>query len=326
VDADYMIGGQLQGFDEMVKLTKTAKYMIFEGDEFPTSPLDSRSKFLHYHPHIAVISGIAWDHVDVFPDYENYIDTFCLFLQDINSEGCLIYNHDDQELMRLSKEINARKIAYFPHQYKTEQGITIISDNAENDYPLNIFGLHNMANLSAARLVCKELGVSDEVFYTAISGFQGASLRMELLATKGKSFIYRDFAHSAPELKAAVHALRQQYPEHRLIISYELQCYSSMSELYIDHYSGTLDLADEAIVFYDPKSANNKKIPLMTNGRIKQGFSRMDLHLFSESADMLKYLKTLTKDNFVLGFLTCGRYGGIDIPAVAMEFIESLKS
>ncbi|MEI6696152.1 MAG: Mur ligase family protein [Bacteroidota bacterium] len=322
IDADYMVGGQLQGFEVMVKLTNSASCIIIEGDEYPTSAFDTASKFLHYHPHIAVISGIAWDHVDVFPTFENYLEQFRLFIETIESGGCLIYYQGDKVINQLVENFKSRKIAYSQHPYKIEEGITKIDQDAGKSHSLNIFGLHNMANLSASKLVCKELGITDDVFFQSISSFKGVSRRLELIATLGKSFIYRDFAHAPSKVKATVNALRMQYPDHLLIICLELHCYSSMSENFIDQFNTTLNQADEAIVFYDPKAAVYKNIPVMTYDRIKQGFSRNDLQLYSDNEEMLKYVNTLTKNRFVLAFLTSGRFGVLDF----QKFVQNIQS
>jgi len=323
IDADYMIGGQLEGFDVMVKLTETSRYMIIEGDEYPTSPIDHKSKFLHYHPHLAVISGIAWDHIDTFPTFEEYSDQFRLFAGSIEPGGCLFYSQDDPEINHLIAQISVKKIAYRPHPHKIERYVTTISEANGNSHKLNIFGLHNMANLSAAQLVCKELGVSDPDFYHAISTFNGVNKRLELLAVKGNSFIYRDFAHTPAKVKATVSSLRMQYPGHRLIICLELHCYSSMSEPFIDHYAGTLDLADDTIVFYDPNAALYKKIPVMNQNRIKLGFLKNKLKIFSDQDLMLSYLQTLMENNFILGLLSSGRFGGLDFNRVVTDFQSS---
>jgi UDP-N-acetylmuramate: L-alanyl-gamma-D-glutamyl-meso-diaminopimelate ligase len=323
IEADYMVGAKLEGFDVMTKLTKTAKYIIIEGDEYPSSPIDSKAKFLHYHPHLAVISGIAWDHVDVFPSFDGYIDQFRLFLDSIEPGGTLFYNQHDTLLGELVQKCNATKTAYSPHPHRFEEGQVQLLRNQESNVNLKIFGLHNMSNLSAAQLVCRELGVTDAVFYPAISTFEGVSRRLELLSVKGNSFIYQDFAHAPTKVLATVSALRAQYPDHQLIVCLELQCYTSMCEFFIDHYSGTLDQADHAIVFYSPVAAEYKKIPLMTTDRIKAGFSRKNLHVFSDNREMLSYARRLANGNYVVAFLTCGRFGGLNIPEVALEFSEN---
>ena len=323
IDADFIVGAPSEGFDLLVKLNKFAKYIIIEGDEYPSSPMDQRSKFLHYNPHIAVISGISWDHADKYPTFENYLKQFRLFLQSIEPLGCLFYYQNDDEIKKIVEDLIIRKKPYKAHPHKIEKGITNIYRDNKNSIKLNIFGLHNMANLNAARMVCKELGVIDDVFYKAISCYKSVSRRLELLEAKENSFIYRDFAHSPSKLKAAVTALRIQYPEHRLIICYELHSDSSMSETFIDHYSGTLDQADDAIVFYNPNAALYKKIPLMTYNSIKQGFSRDDIQLFSDHEEMLTYLRKLKKKNHVFAFLTSGRFGYVDYKTITLNFLSS---
>lgn len=320
IDADYMVGAQMEGYDVMARITTNAKCIIIEGDEYPTSPIDLKPKFLHYKPNIAVISGIAWDHIDQFPSFESYIKQFQLFIDSINSDGLLIYNKDEKELNQLIKNNNCRKTSYTYHPYKIENGITHIYDNNDKSYSLNIFGLHNMYNLNAALLVCNELGISNTSFYKAISSYKSASKRLELLSNNEESYIYRDFAHTPNKVKATVSALRMQYPNHKLIICLELHCYTSMCEIYIDQYKHTLEEADSAIVFYDPNSASYKNIPIMTFERIKEGFLKNNLQIFSNKEEMINHIETISINNFVLAFLTSGRFGGLDLPLIAANF------
>ncbi len=312
IDADYLVGDKMEGFDVMVKLSSNASYMIIEGDEYLTSPIDLQPKFLHYRPHIAVISGIAWDHFEVFPTFENYVSQFRMFLKKFNPEGKLFYFEDDSVLKHIINEEGVKAISYGVHPNENNEGITELIKEDGTHYPLKFFGTHNMANLNAARLVCIELGIEENVFYNAISTFKGVSRRVELIASKDNSFIYRDFAHAPSKVKATSAALRQQYPNHNLILCYELRTYSSLSESFIDQYGGTLDCGDQAMLFYDPKIVRHKGLSLMTNEQILKGFSNDKIQIFSDRDEMIGFIKSLAMSPFVLVFMTPINFDGLN--------------
>ncbi len=249
IDCDYMVGAQLEGFDVMVRITDKAPWMILEGDEYLTSPIDRIPKFLHYHPHIAVISGIGWDHVNVFPTFEDYLKQFRLFIQSIENEGVLIFNESDEEVEKLAKETRIEKIGYQQHGARTNANKTTLLASTGEKIPIKIFGAHNMLNINAAKAVCLQMGVDETIFYQAISSFKGASRRLELLYEKPEAVVYRDFAHAPSKVKATSMALRDQYADHQLLLCFELHTFSSLSENFIDHYKNSLGEAEVAIVF-----------------------------------------------------------------------------
>ncbi len=319
IDVDFMVGAQLEGFEVMVKLSKTSKWMIMEGDEYLTSPIDRVPKFLHYYPHIAVISGIGWDHINVFPTFENYLDQFRLFIKSIEKGGCLIYFQEDKEVVTLANETSTKKIPYKAHPFNVSAGQTTITSSRNHNYDLKIFGSHNMANLNAARLVCKEMGVEEEIFYNAISTFHGASRRLETIATNGKSILYRDFAHAPSKVKASTTALRLQHPDAKLIICLELHTYSSLNEVFIDQYKNTLDEADIAVVFYDPHAVALKRLPEMTFERISKAFLRDDLLVFDKKDKLKGFLIKESQGIFALALMSSGSFNGLDTNQLALE-------
>ena len=246
IDCDFMVGAQLEGFDTMVRLTNNAKIIILEGDEYLSSPIDKRPKFHLYKPHIAVLSGIAWDHINVFPNLDIYIDQFRIFKNMV--KDTLIYCSEDKELNQLTKEkTKCKLISYATPIHTIENGITSI-----NNTKLLIFGSHNLKNLNAARLVCNEIGISNSVFYQQIANFKGASNRLELVKSKEKSAIYKDFAHSPSKLKATLSAMQKQFANRKLVACMELHTFSSLNKEFLNQYRGSMNESDTAIVYYNP--------------------------------------------------------------------------
>ncbi len=311
IETDFMVGAQLEGFDVMVRLSETAKYMVMEGDEYLTSPIDRVPKFHHYHPNIAVISGIGWDHVNVFPTFDNYLEQFRIFVRTIEKGGCLIYDGTDVEAEKIAQTAACRTFGYGPHPSETDGVKTrlVLDDGSRRE--VGVFGSHNMKNINAARLVCKQLGVTDEQFYDAIGSFKGAARRLELLFESNGNFVFRDFAHAPSKLTATVKALREQYPEKYLIAVFELHTYSSLSEVFIDHYRDALKQADQAIVFYDPHAVAIKKLELMPDERIVEGFGRSDLKVVHNKAELLAILEQGRKENVVGAMMSSGDFNGL---------------
>lgn len=312
IETDFMVGAQLEGFDVMVRLTESAKYMVIEGDEYLTSPIDRVPKFHKYHPHIAVISGIGWDHVNVFPTFENYLEQFRIFVDTIENGGCLIYDKNDIEAVKIANGSKVNAIAYDVHDYQTDNNDTYLV-LGEKKLKVKIFGEHNMKNINAAYNVCKQLNISDDVFYDAISTFKGASKRLELLFENSEknNLIYRDFAHAPSKILATVKAMREQYKNKFLLIVFELHTYSSLSEVFIDHYSGCLDSCDKAVVFYDPHAVALKKLDMMSDDRIVEGFSRPDIEVVHSKEELMSLLKDCQREDMVGGFMSSGNFNGL---------------
>lgn len=311
IDCDYMVGAQLEGFDVMVRITEKAPWMILEGDEYLTSPIDRVPKFLHYHPHIAVISGIGWDHVNVFPTFEDYLKQFRLFIQSIEKEGVLIYNQADEEVEKLAQEARIEKIGYQQHGARTKANKTTLLASTGEKIPVEIFGAHNMLNINAAKAVCLQMGVDETIFYQAISSFKGASRRLELLFEKPEAVVYRDFAHAPSKVKATSMALRDQYADHQLLLCFELHTFSSLSESFIDHYKNSLGEAEIAIVFYDPHAVALKRLPEMTDERIKAAFGNPRLHVVRSKYELIAVLKQVEKRPLAAAFMSSGSFNGL---------------
>lgn len=312
LDVDYMVGAQLEGFDVMVKLTEEATIIIMEGDEYLTSPIDRRPKFLHYHPHIAVLSGIGWDHINVFPEFEQYLDQFRQLLRQMEPDGKLFYFNADEEVQKLVSDFGGTAIPYEVHRSRLEGSTTILLDENLQGYPIQVFGKHNLANISAAKAICNELGVGDIQFYEAMADFAGASKRMEKLAETDNNVLFRDFAHAPSKLHASVEAIKAQYPDHKLIVCFELHTFSSMSEKFLDHYKHALDKADAAAVFYDPHAVSLKRLPLMSDARIVQGFGR-DLTILHTAAELLAFVAKEFDTKTVIALMSSGNFAGLDM-------------
>lgn len=313
IDCDYMVGAQLDGFEVMVKLSDTAKIMVIEGDEYLTSPIDRRPKFHVYQPTIGIISGIAWDHINVFPTFENYVQQFEIFAKMIPNEGQLIYCQEDDELRKLGASItNTTCKPYGVHPYYIQDGITYLKDG-DNAYPLQIFGKHNLMNINAARLACNALGVSDERFYEAITSFKGASKRLELIAKTSECAVYKDFAHSPSKLKATINAVREQYPDRRLVACMELHTFSSLTEEFLKQYAHAMDEADVALVYYSPAAVQHKKLPPIHPNVIFDAFQRKDLLIFDNSELLKDKLLAMDWHQAVLLLMSSGNFDGINL-------------
>lgn len=312
VETDYMVGAQLEGFDVMVRLSETAKYMVIEGDEYLTSPIDRVPKFHKYHPHIAVISGIGWDHVNVFPTFDSYLEQFRIYVDTIENGGSLIFDNNDVEAKKIAANSKVATYGYDIHQYLTDGESSYLLFN-DKKIKIQVFGEHNMKNINAAYHVCKQIGIDDVTFYQAISSFKGASRRLELLFEnkENNNLIFRDFAHAPSKVLATVKALREQYPERFLMIVFELHTYSSLSEVFIDHYKNCLDNCDKAVVFYDPHAVAIKKLDMMTDDRIVEGFARKDIRVVHSKAELLDVLNDVQKENVVGGFMSSGDFNGL---------------
>ncbi|MDX9694402.1 MAG: Mur ligase family protein [Bacteroidales bacterium] len=321
---DYMVGAQIEGFDTMVSLTEDAPIAVFEGDEYLSSTLDPRPKFHLYKPNIALISGIAWDHINVFPTFENYCEQFKIFIDKIEPNGTLIYFSEDPIIKNLSERANSSitKTGYSIHPSVKEKEITYLLTHNKK-VPLHVFGDHNLQNISGAKLVCNNLGISDSDFYEAISDFKGASKRIELLAENNNTKIFRDFAHSPSKLKATINAVKNQFSEKKLIAVMELHTFSSLSAAFLDEYKGTMDLADISIVYYNPEVIAHKKLKAISIDMVKNSFSNPLLKVFDNQKELIEEIHQLDiNDNIVL-FMSSGNFSGIELKDFASDLIIS---
>ena len=322
VEFDYLVGAQLEGFDCMVRLSPTSRVAVIEGDEYLASAVEQVPKFLLYKADIALISGIAWDHINVFKTYESYVEQFRRFIRSIEPGGTLIYCSDDPEVHRLAGEegVSMAKVPYAVPAHRIEEGVTLLSTGF-GEVPLQIFGRHNLMNLEGARHVCHQLGIGDQAFYHAITNFHGAAKRLEKLAEAGSRAVFKDFAHSPSKLKATLGAVREQYAERRLVACMELHTYSSLSEGFLDQYAGTMNDADVAIVFYDPHAVHLKRLPPIPPERIKRAFGREDLQVLTDPVAVMGAVRAGLADKAVLLMMSSGNFGGLDQQALAEAFI-----
>jgi UDP-N-acetylmuramate: L-alanyl-gamma-D-glutamyl-meso-diaminopimelate ligase len=312
-DVDYMVGAQLEGFDTMVHLTEENDFIVLEGDEYLSSPIDRRPKFHLYQPNIALLSGIAWDHINVFPTFENYVEQFKIFADSMSRGGILVYNEEDPTVKQVAEAATAptRKHAYTTANYTVEDGKTLL-ETPEGPMPIEIFGAHNLNNLSGAKWICQHMGVDEDEFYEAIASFKGASKRLEKITEKDKTVVYKDYAHSPSKVSATTKAVKNQYPDRTLVACLELHTYSSLNAEFLDQYQGALDSADKAIVFYSPDAVQIKKLEEVKAEQINQAFKRDDLVIFTNPADFKTYLYAQDLTNSVLLLMSSGNYGGLD--------------
>ena len=317
IEVDYMVGAQLDGFDRMVHLTEKNDFMVLEGDEYLSSPIDRRPKFHLYKPNIALLSGIAWDHINVFPTFENYVEQFQIFVDGIVKGGSITYNEEDPEVVKVveASENAIRKLPYSTPEYSVEDGQTLL-ETPEGPMPIEIFGKHNLNNLAGAKWICQNMGVDEDDFYEAIATFSGASKRLEKIAEGDSAVVYKDFAHSPSKVAATTNAVKEQYPNRKVIACLELHTYSSFNSEFLKEYKGALDAADEAIVFYLPESVKIKKLKEVTPAQISQAFERDDLQIYSNANAFKDFVFDQDYKNSVLLLMSSGNYGGLDLEAL----------
>ena len=324
INCDYMVGAQLEGFEVMVKLSDETEIMVIEGDEYLTSPIDRRPKFHVYQPTIGIVSGIAWDHINVFPTFEFYVEQFRIFAEMVPENGTYIFCKDDSVLKKMSNSANikAKKEGYDVHPHRIENGITFLQTTDE-EVPLLIFGKHNLTNINAARLACNAVGVSDKQFYDAIKTFKGAKNRLELLGKNETNAVYKDFAHSPSKLKATVEALQAQFPHRKLIACMELHTFSSLTEKFLEQYAGAMDKADVGIIYFNPETVAHKKLPPITSNIIFNAFQRSDLEVYHTSQQLEERILQMNNFNTVFAFMSSGNFGGLDLQFLTEKLLQN---
>ncbi len=314
---DYMIGAQLEGFENSVFLSENNEFIILEGDEYLSSPIDLRPKFHHYKPQITLISGIAWDHVNVFKTQADYNRQFEIFIESITAGGVLVFNEEDDTLQKMAGDAQntIRKEPYSIVDYSISEGVTYLETD-EGPIPLAIFGKHNLSNLSGAKWICQLMGVDEDDFYQAISSFKGASKRLERLANGKTSYLFKDFAHAPSKVKATTLAVKEQFPDSKLVACLELHTYSSLDPSFIVHYRNSLEKADLPIVFYDPEALKIKNRPPISPEEIVVAFDLPELRVFTEPQKLKDHLLKLDYHQKVLLMMSSGNYGGLDWEAL----------
>lgn len=326
VDYDYMVGSNIEGFDTMVSFTD-APIAVIEGDEYLSSPLDSSSKFLHYSPDIAIITGIAWDHINVFPTFDSYLETFASFIRSINQDGYLIYYKNDKVLADLVKQhaVGINLIPYEALEFETKDGKIFIKDQHGSEAEIEIFGKHNLENLHAAILACTLVGCDRSEVIKAIKGFTGAGRRLEKIREQSGFVSFLDFAHAPSKLKSTVDAVRQRYPDHNLIAIYELHTFSSLNENFLKEYRDTMLPADSRIVFYNEHTFKLKNMPVLEKQLVIESFGDPGLQIYTQSEELKDFILSGKLENSVLLWMTSGTFGGMDIRVFTNSLILSDK-
>jgi UDP-N-acetylmuramate: L-alanyl-gamma-D-glutamyl-meso-diaminopimelate ligase len=321
---DYAVGAQLEGFENMVQLTEDAPIIIIEGDEYLSSPIQGVPKFHLYRHHIGVISGISWDHINVFPNPDVYRKQFRTFVEMTPKAGAIIYNQDDEETLRVCvpRNTDVKYIGYSAHEHVVRNGVTYLKTK-KDDVPLQVFGDHNLRNINAAREVCKLIGIKGPAFYEAIASFKGAARRLELLGGNDTCRIYKDFAHAPSKVKATTEAIKQQFPDRQLVACLELHTFSSLNKDFLPQYHHTLDAADLPVVYFNPKTLEHKRMPALSEQDITAAFGHKNLLVFTDSAQLADYLKSLTWKNRNLILMSSGTYNNMDLPALSDAILQS---
>jgi UDP-N-acetylmuramate: L-alanyl-gamma-D-glutamyl-meso-diaminopimelate ligase len=319
---DYMVGSKLDGFEVMVKLSDESKIIILEGDEYLSSPIDRRPKFHLYKPHIALLSGIAWDHINVFPTFENYIEQFDIFIDKIEKNGALVYNINDKNVCNLAEKrrIDIKGIGYKEIDSMVKNGLTEIIFQGKR-YPLKVFGKHNLQNINGARFICQELGVSSTDFFNAITSFNGTSNRLEKIGESEKTTVFKDFAHSPSKLKATTDAVKLQYSDSKLLACMELHTFSSLNKAFLLQYASALDNADIPVVYYNPATLKHKKLPVISKREVKQAFLNKKLKVFTETENLQEFLLKQNWKKMNLLLMSSGNFGGMDFQELTNKIL-----
>jgi len=320
IEADYMVGAQLEGFAVMVKLSESARYIVLEGDEYLSSAMDPRPKFHLYRPHIALISGIAWDHMNVFPTFENYVEQFREFIHRIEPGGRLIYCNEDPVLTALARESrnDLQKVPYDTFPYQVLKGLTYIVLHGKQ-MPLRIFGRHNIQNLHGAWQVCRAMGVEVDQFIDAIQTFQGVSRRLQLLSGNKSTAVYKDFAHSPSKLKATIQAVKEQFPGRELVACLELHTYSSLNINFLPQYRGCFQQADVPIVYFSPHALALKKLPELSTSKVKEAFDDERIIVFNDPLSLNDFLLSRDYENKNLLMMSSGDFDGIRLDDLSLR-------
>ncbi|MEJ8755895.1 Mur ligase family protein [Pontibacter sp. H259] len=323
---DYAVGAQLEGFNRMVKLTEDAPIIIIEGDEYLSDPIKRVPKFHLYHHHIAVISGISWDHINVFPDPDMYRDQFRIFAEMTPKAGTLIYNKDDEQVQLVAVPRNPADINYIGytvHDHTIRNGKTILHTKKDGDIEIQLFGEHNLRNINAAKEVCKQIGVKAHDFYAALKTFKGAAKRLEKLGETNTTVIFRDFAHAPSKVKATTEAVKAQYPQRQLVAALELHTFSSLNRDFIPQYASALDKADEAIVYFNPKTIEHKRMQMLMEDELKAAFKNPNLKVYTDSDALQQHLLNYSWQNANLLLMSSGNYNNINMEALTQAVLKA---
>lgn len=325
LDVDYMVGAQLEGYDCMVRITDDAKFMILEGDEYLSSPIDRRPKFHLYQPNIALISGIAWDHINVFPTFENYCDQFKIFADSIAAGGVLVFNEEDPEVLRIGKDLTkCRTVAYKTPDYVSSDSGTLLRYMGES-FPLRIFGGHNLQNLMGAMYLAKEMGIVESDFLNAAASFTGAGKRLQKVIENDDFTMFKDFAHSPSKLKATTNAVKEQYPDRKLVACMELHTFSSLRADFIPQYKDSMNKADKALVYFSPEVVKHKRLPELSRAFVGECFGE-NVTIVNNSEEVNEFIQKEVSQGTVLLMMSSGNFDGLDYDQIGEEIASALKS
>lgn len=318
---DYMVGANIKGFDTMVELNENNKIAVFEGDEYLSSPIDLTPKFHWYKPHVAILTGIAWDHINVFPSFDNYVDQFKIFVQSIIPGGKLFWFEEDKNLKQISNaNTKISQSPYNTYKYIIDEKSNICVKYEGQTYKMNVFGDHNMQNINAARLACLEVGVKEKDFWNTIQNFEGAAKRLQLIKENSKAAFYIDFAHAPSKLKATIKALKQKYPNRKLIACMELHTFSSLQKNFLPQYNNCMKDADIAVVYYSHEVIKHKKLPNLDENFVSKSFGK-NIKIFTDTNELKKYLSEFKYDDTNLLMMSSGNFNGIDFDNFANDLI-----
>jgi len=315
---DYMAGSALKGFETTVGLSGESTVAVFEGDEYLTSAIDRRPKFLHYKPDIAILNGIAWDHMNIFRTFEEYKDQFRQLISAITPGGTLIYFNDDPDVGEIAGKARSdiRKIPYKVHGYFRNR-LGVFAATHERVVPVKFFGEHNMQNLSAAKEACLQAGISEDAFYEAVRTFEGASGRLQKLKESERGIVFYDFAHAPSKVKATINAVAENYPDKKIVACLELHTYSSLNSEFIPQYRNTMEKAGEAFVYFSPNTAKMKHLPPLNPLEVKEAFGGDNIKVFTSTEDLFGNILKNRKDNSVFLFMSSGNFNGYDLEKLA---------
>lgn len=325
IDFDFVVGAAVEGFENSVRLSG-APIIVIEGDEYPASPLDLQAKMIFYKPHLAVLTGLAWDHINLYPKFEQYVEQFDQFLDAIEPEGTLIWLRQDTEIQRLIAEKRATaqffSQPYEPIPFRVEQGTMYVKLWGQPQVPLHAFGQHNFSNARAAMLICNHLGVAQKDFLINLATFKGAARRLQPILENENGSAWQDFAHAPSKVRATVEAVRTLHPKRRLVAALELHTFSSLNKDFLPQFSGTMDAADQALVFFSPQTLVIKKMPPLSPHEVRMAFGRADLEIFTEKEKLEKRLAEINfsgERNLLL--MSSGTFDGMDLAGVAARFL-----
>jgi UDP-N-acetylmuramate: L-alanyl-gamma-D-glutamyl-meso-diaminopimelate ligase len=320
---DYVIGARVSGIENTVKLTG-APIIIIEGDEYPSSALDPTPKFLRFQHHVGLISGISWDHVNVYPTEEEYVKQFDRFADQTPKGGILIYCEQDPMALMIGKKERADvlEISYKSHAHASDNNGQSFLTNVKERYPIRIFGSHNFQNIAAAKEVLKKIGITPEQFFEAITSFEGASGRLEKVKDNTSATVYKDFAHAPSKVKATVKAVKEIYPSRDLVACLELHTFSSLNKRFLPQYKDSMKAAQVPVVYYNPEKMKRKNLEPLSEADIRSAFANPALTVFNDALKLEDFLRQQSWKNKNLLMMSSGNFGGIDIPVLADKILS----